>query len=92
MSRSYRKNYILKTISKFDKKYSNRIVRRKLKDSEDCNSNPSFYKKLYDSDKIQDPFEFNGYKSLESWKKVQLPYYDSEEDCIKAFNRWWKSK
>lgn len=92
MSRSYRKNFILKNTSKFDKKYSNRIIRRKMKEITDCSNSHSLHKRMYDGYKIHEIYGRNGFKNINTWKQIQLPYYNTEKECIRDFNRWWKSK
>lgn len=90
MSRSYRKNAILKNTDKYYKKYSNRVVRRKMNNNNSFNNCNGDYKKLYDSYNIN---EFSiGYPNLNVWMKHQREYYDSDVDCIRDYNRYWKCK
>lgn len=90
MSRSYRKNVVLKDKNKFAKKYANRVARRKMNNKNYFNNTTAEYKKLYESWNISD-FAV-GYRNLHTWMKHQREFYDSDEECIRDYNRWWKSK
>lgn len=91
MSRSYRKHYIRKDKNLFGKKYANRMVRRKLNQEEDLPPlSDADYKKFYDSWNISD-FSF-GFISQNSFLNYEREYYDSDEECLRDFKRWWKSK
>lgn len=90
MSRSYRKNYILKDTNKFEKKHAKRITRRKLNQCYELPKKNNNYKRLYDSHKVCE--YWFGYKSIHTWKKHQLKHYSSVEECLRDFNRSFKCK
>lgn len=90
MSRSYRKHPILKNVNKVNKRYSNRVTRRKLNSMTDVSNETASHKKMYDSFLISDMKI--GYLSTQSWLNEQQDYYDSKYDCVNDYKRYWVSK
>lgn len=86
MSRSYRKNKILKDKNRWNKKYANRIVRRKMKKNLGLPHKDSDYKKYYESWNISD-YAFM-YHSYQDWYKNNREFFDSDEECYS----WWRSR
>lgn len=90
MSRSYRKNTVLKDKNKWEKKYANHIVRQKMKRYIDFPHKDSDYKKYYESWNISDYACM--YYSYQDWYYWNRKYFDSDEECYAWWHKNWKCK